>query len=167
MEQASHACSHSCQLVCPSFGGECSQQCPDSIPWWLLCAQRSSSHSAQLGARCSGHMLSLSVSSPPRPFVKLKENGRSNISRSSSSTSSFSSTAGESETLEEYDSVVGTQFCAAALGCSAATLWAPRGDATSLCPWVLPVFASVLLAGRGSVGGALVHLGWLLWDEPS
>ncbi|POI31696.1 hypothetical protein CIB84_004553, partial [Bambusicola thoracicus] len=40
-----------------------------------------------------------------RPFVKLKENGRSNISRSSSSTSSFSSTAGESETLEEYDSV--------------------------------------------------------------
>lgn len=43
----------------------------------------------------------------PRPFIKLKENGRSNISRSSSSTSSFSSTAGESETLEEYDSVVG------------------------------------------------------------
>ncbi|XP_035753137.1 rap1 GTPase-activating protein 2, partial [Egretta garzetta] len=43
-----------------------------------------------------------------RPFIKLKENGRSNISRSSSSTSSFSSTAGESETLEEYDSVVGT-----------------------------------------------------------
>ncbi|KAF4794192.1 Rap1 GTPase-activating protein 2 [Turdus rufiventris] len=40
-----------------------------------------------------------------RPFLKLKENGRSNISRSSSSTSSFSSTAGESETLEEYDSV--------------------------------------------------------------
>ncbi|NWR08497.1 RPGP2 protein, partial [Paradoxornis webbianus] len=40
-----------------------------------------------------------------RPFFKLKENGRSNISRSSSSTSSFSSTAGESETLEEYDSV--------------------------------------------------------------
>uniref|UniRef100_A0A8C3CVB1 RAP1 GTPase activating protein 2 n=1 Tax=Cairina moschata TaxID=8855 RepID=A0A8C3CVB1_CAIMO len=39
-----------------------------------------------------------------RPFIKLKENGRSNISRSSSSTSSFSSTAGESETLEEYDS---------------------------------------------------------------
>ncbi|NXG42374.1 RPGP2 protein, partial [Psilopogon haemacephalus] len=43
-----------------------------------------------------------------RPFIKLKENGKSNISRSSSSTSSFSSTAGESETLEEYDSVVGT-----------------------------------------------------------
>uniref|UniRef100_A0A8C5LZ27 RAP1 GTPase activating protein 2 n=1 Tax=Leptobrachium leishanense TaxID=445787 RepID=A0A8C5LZ27_9ANUR len=40
-----------------------------------------------------------------RPYVKLKENGRSNISRSSSSTSSFSSTAGESETLEEYESV--------------------------------------------------------------
>uniref|UniRef100_A0A7M4ENV2 RAP1 GTPase activating protein 2 n=1 Tax=Crocodylus porosus TaxID=8502 RepID=A0A7M4ENV2_CROPO len=39
-----------------------------------------------------------------RPFIKLKENGRSNISRSSSSTSSFSSTAGESETMEEYDS---------------------------------------------------------------
>ncbi|NXJ37414.1 RPGP2 protein, partial [Ciconia maguari] len=43
--------------------------------------------------------------SKDRPFIKLKENGRSNISRSSSSTSSFSSTAGESETLEEYDSV--------------------------------------------------------------
>uniref|UniRef100_A0A8C0J1V0 RAP1 GTPase activating protein 2 n=1 Tax=Chelonoidis abingdonii TaxID=106734 RepID=A0A8C0J1V0_CHEAB len=40
-----------------------------------------------------------------RPFIKLKENGRSNISRSSSSTSSFGSTAGESETLEEYDSM--------------------------------------------------------------
>uniref|UniRef100_A0ABM5EMF4 Rap1 GTPase-activating protein 2 isoform X2 n=2 Tax=Pogona vitticeps TaxID=103695 RepID=A0ABM5EMF4_9SAUR len=39
-----------------------------------------------------------------RPFVKLKENGRPNISRSSSSTSSFSSTAGESENLEEYES---------------------------------------------------------------
>ncbi|XP_075450502.1 rap1 GTPase-activating protein 2 isoform X7 [Ascaphus truei] len=39
-----------------------------------------------------------------RPFIKLKENGRSNISRSSSSTSSFSSTAGESETMEEYES---------------------------------------------------------------
>ncbi|XP_057245556.1 rap1 GTPase-activating protein 2-like, partial [Malurus melanocephalus] len=45
-----------------------------------------------------------------RPFLKLKENGRwSNMSRSSSSTSSFSSTAGESEALEEYDSVVSTK----------------------------------------------------------
>ncbi|KAM3934994.1 rap1 GTPase-activating protein 2 isoform 1-T1 [Leptodactylus fuscus] len=40
-----------------------------------------------------------------RPYIKLKENGRSNISRSSSSTSSFSSTAGESEAMEEYESV--------------------------------------------------------------
>ncbi|XP_007435224.2 rap1 GTPase-activating protein 2 isoform X1 [Python bivittatus] len=40
-----------------------------------------------------------------RPFIKLKENGRSNISRSSSSTSSFSSTAGESENMEEYESL--------------------------------------------------------------
>ncbi|XP_054856946.1 rap1 GTPase-activating protein 2 isoform X4 [Eublepharis macularius] len=40
-----------------------------------------------------------------RPFIKLKENGRSNISRSSSSTSSFSSTAGESEAMEEYESL--------------------------------------------------------------
>nr|XP_020862611.1 LOW QUALITY PROTEIN: rap1 GTPase-activating protein 2 [Phascolarctos cinereus] len=40
-----------------------------------------------------------------KPFVKLKENGRSSISRSSSSTSSFSSTAGESEAMEEYDIV--------------------------------------------------------------
>lgn len=42
-----------------------------------------------------------------RPFVKLKENGRANISRSSSSTSSFSSTAGEGEAVEECDSGVG------------------------------------------------------------
>ncbi|XP_054856944.1 rap1 GTPase-activating protein 2 isoform X2 [Eublepharis macularius] len=41
-----------------------------------------------------------------RPFIKLKENGRSNISRSSSSTSSFSSTAGESEAMEEYESLL-------------------------------------------------------------
>ncbi|XP_060115466.1 rap1 GTPase-activating protein 2 [Heteronotia binoei] len=40
-----------------------------------------------------------------RPFMKLKENGRPNISHSSSSTSSFSSTAGESEAMEEYDSL--------------------------------------------------------------
>ncbi|XP_043910194.1 rap1 GTPase-activating protein 2 isoform X4 [Protopterus annectens] len=39
-----------------------------------------------------------------RPSIKLQENGRGNISRSSSSTSSFSSTAGESEAMEEYDS---------------------------------------------------------------
>ncbi|XP_058269556.1 rap1 GTPase-activating protein 2a isoform X8 [Hemibagrus wyckioides] len=39
-----------------------------------------------------------------RPFVKLKEcSSRSNISRSSSSTSSFSSTAGEGDGLEELD----------------------------------------------------------------
>ncbi|XP_078080928.1 rap1 GTPase-activating protein 2-like isoform X14 [Mustelus asterias] len=38
-----------------------------------------------------------------RAFSKLKENGRGNISRSSSSTSSFSSTAGENEVLEEYE----------------------------------------------------------------
>lgn len=41
-----------------------------------------------------------------RPFIKLKENGRANISRSSSSTSSFSSTAGEGEAMEECDSGV-------------------------------------------------------------
>ncbi|XP_062816520.1 rap1 GTPase-activating protein 2 isoform X3 [Anolis carolinensis] len=40
-----------------------------------------------------------------KPFIKLKENGRANISRSSSSTSSFSSTAGESENMEEYESL--------------------------------------------------------------
>ncbi|XP_030041816.1 rap1 GTPase-activating protein 2 isoform X2 [Microcaecilia unicolor] len=40
-----------------------------------------------------------------RPFIKLRENGRTNISRSSSSTSSFSSTAGESEVMEEFESV--------------------------------------------------------------
>lgn len=44
---------------------------------------------------------------PCRPFIKLKENGRANISRSSSSTSSFSSTAGEGEVMEECDSGVG------------------------------------------------------------
>ncbi|XP_029026476.1 rap1 GTPase-activating protein 2-like isoform X2 [Betta splendens] len=40
-----------------------------------------------------------------RPFMKLKEcsGGRPNISRSSSSTSSFSSTTGETEALEELD----------------------------------------------------------------
>ncbi|XP_028818952.1 rap1 GTPase-activating protein 2a isoform X3 [Denticeps clupeoides] len=40
-----------------------------------------------------------------RPFMKLKEcSGRANISRSSSSTSSFSSTAGEGEGTDELDS---------------------------------------------------------------
>uniref|UniRef100_G1PIJ8 RAP1 GTPase activating protein 2 n=1 Tax=Myotis lucifugus TaxID=59463 RepID=G1PIJ8_MYOLU len=42
--------------------------------------------------------------SKEKPFMKLKENGRANISRSSSSTSSFSSTAGEGEAMEECDS---------------------------------------------------------------
>uniref|UniRef100_A0A665V0Q2 Rap-GAP domain-containing protein n=1 Tax=Echeneis naucrates TaxID=173247 RepID=A0A665V0Q2_ECHNA len=42
-----------------------------------------------------------------RPFTKLKEcsSGRPNISRSSSSTSSFSSTTGETEALEELETV--------------------------------------------------------------
>lgn len=41
-----------------------------------------------------------------RPFMKLKEgSSRANISRSSSSTSSFSSTTGEGEALEELDTV--------------------------------------------------------------
>ncbi|XP_047449531.1 rap1 GTPase-activating protein 2a isoform X3 [Mugil cephalus] len=42
-----------------------------------------------------------------RPFIKLKEcsSGRQNISRSSSSTSSFSSTTGETEVLEELDTL--------------------------------------------------------------
>ncbi|XP_069083109.1 rap1 GTPase-activating protein 2 isoform X2 [Pleurodeles waltl] len=44
-------------------------------------------------------------SNKERPFIKLRENGRPNISRSSSSTSSFSSTAGESEAMEEFESV--------------------------------------------------------------
>lgn len=48
-----------------------------------------------------------------RPFIKLKEcssssGGRPNISRSSSSTSSFSSTTGEAEALEELETVSAT-----------------------------------------------------------
>ncbi|KAL4647562.1 rap1 GTPase-activating protein 2 isoform X4 [Arapaima gigas] len=42
-----------------------------------------------------------------RPLLKLKDcSGRTNISRSSSSTSSFSSTTGEGETLDELDSAI-------------------------------------------------------------
>lgn len=52
------------------------------------------------------HSLFVFASHPHRPFIKLKENGRANISRSSSSTSSFSSTAGEGEAMEECDSGV-------------------------------------------------------------
>ncbi|XP_067864432.1 rap1 GTPase-activating protein 2-like isoform X2 [Heptranchias perlo] len=44
-----------------------------------------------------------------RTCIKLKENGKGNISRSSSSTSSFSSTAGESEAMEEYETNTGSQ----------------------------------------------------------
>uniref|UniRef100_A0A8C3A5E2 RAP1 GTPase activating protein 2a n=1 Tax=Cyclopterus lumpus TaxID=8103 RepID=A0A8C3A5E2_CYCLU len=46
-------------------------------------------------------------SNKERPFIKLKEcgSGRPNISRSSSSTSSFSSTTGETEALEELETV--------------------------------------------------------------
>ncbi|XP_061774988.1 rap1 GTPase-activating protein 2-like isoform X8 [Nerophis ophidion] len=45
--------------------------------------------------------------SKERPFIKLKDggNGRPNISRSSSSTSSFSSITGDTETLEELETV--------------------------------------------------------------
>ena len=59
-------------------------------PWW--------------GSRC---VTRACLPVPRRPFIKLKENGRANISRSSSSTSSFSSTAGEGEVMEECDSGVG------------------------------------------------------------
>ncbi|XP_048412955.1 rap1 GTPase-activating protein 2 isoform X3 [Stegostoma tigrinum] len=44
-----------------------------------------------------------------RTYSKLKENGKGNISRSSSSTSSFSSTAGDNEALEDYESSTGNQ----------------------------------------------------------
>lgn len=64
------------------------------------------------GSRCGQALVGLPHSQStmlpvlPRPFMKLKENGRANISRSSSSTSSFSSTAGEGEAMEECDSGV-------------------------------------------------------------
>uniref|UniRef100_UPI00398E934F rap1 GTPase-activating protein 2a isoform X2 n=1 Tax=Pristiophorus japonicus TaxID=55135 RepID=UPI00398E934F len=44
-----------------------------------------------------------------RTCIKLKENGKGNISCSSSSTSSFSSTAGESEAMEDYETSTGSQ----------------------------------------------------------
>lgn len=51
------------------------------------------------------HFIPLCISN--RSFLKLKEynSGKPNISRSSSSTSSFSSTTGEMEALEELEAV--------------------------------------------------------------
>lgn len=77
------------------------------------CDSASSNPKTPDGAHSSQEIKSEASSNPSspeicpnkeKPFVKLKENGRANISRSSSSTSSFSSTAGEGEAVEECDS---------------------------------------------------------------
>ncbi|XP_032178348.1 rap1 GTPase-activating protein 2 isoform X5 [Mustela erminea] len=77
------------------------------------CDSASSNPKTPDGAHSSQEMKSEASSNPSspeicpnkeKPFIKLKENGRANISRSSSSTSSFSSTAGEGEAMEECDS---------------------------------------------------------------
>ncbi|GAB5580654.1 rap1 GTPase-activating protein 2 isoform X1 [Prionailurus iriomotensis] len=77
------------------------------------CDSASSNPKTPDGAHSSQEIKSEASSNPSspeicpnkeKPFIKLKENGRANISRSSSSTSSFSSTAGEGEAMEECDS---------------------------------------------------------------
>ncbi|XP_077924177.1 rap1 GTPase-activating protein 2 isoform X5 [Halichoerus grypus] len=77
------------------------------------CDSASSNPKTPDGAHSSQEIKSEASSNPSspeicpnkeKPFVKLKENGRANISRSSSSTSSFGSTAGEGEAVEECDS---------------------------------------------------------------
>ncbi|KAI4556002.1 hypothetical protein MJT46_014625, partial [Ovis ammon polii x Ovis aries] len=77
------------------------------------CDSASSNPKTPEGGHSSQEMKSETSSNPSspeicpnkeKPFIKLKENGRANISRSSSSTSSFSSTAGEGEAMEECDS---------------------------------------------------------------
>ncbi|XP_060744771.1 rap1 GTPase-activating protein 2a isoform X2 [Tachysurus vachellii] len=62
-------------------------------------------HSQEVRSETSSNPSSPEIcTNKERPFVKLKEcSSRSNISRSSSSTSSFSSTAGEGDGLEELD----------------------------------------------------------------
>uniref|UniRef100_A0A803XT50 RAP1 GTPase activating protein 2 n=1 Tax=Meleagris gallopavo TaxID=9103 RepID=A0A803XT50_MELGA len=97
-----------------------------------------------------------------RPFVKLKENGRSNISRSSSSTSSFSSTAGESETLEEYDSV-GSQPSTASPFKQDVFIYSasPGSDSPSVGAAATPVIMS-----RSPTGGFWGSLVWeQLWER--
>ena len=81
---------------------------------------------------------------PCRPFIKLKENGRANISRSSSSTSSFSSTAGEGEAMEECDSGVGA--APSNPGEQRGAPWA-QGD-TALCIKIAPVGRASRRLGR-------------------
>ncbi|XP_063107112.1 rap1 GTPase-activating protein 2 isoform X3 [Cavia porcellus] len=77
------------------------------------CDSASSTPKTPDGAHSSQEIKSETSSNPSspeicpnkeKPFIKLKENGRANISRSSSSTSSFSSTAGEGEAMEDCDS---------------------------------------------------------------
>ncbi|XP_007898914.1 rap1 GTPase-activating protein 2 isoform X2 [Callorhinchus milii] len=66
--------------------------------------------------------------SKDRIFNKLKENGRDNISHSSSSTSSFSSTAGESEAMEEYETSAGSQTSMASPFRQDVFLYSPLGN---------------------------------------
>ncbi|EQB78319.1 rap1 GTPase-activating protein 2 [Camelus ferus] len=77
--------------ICPNKEKQAESQ--HLLPWELSGTQKPTGRG--LGTLLVGKF---------RPFIKLKENGRANISRSSSSTSSFSSTAGEGEAMEECDS---------------------------------------------------------------
>ncbi|XP_051533728.1 rap1 GTPase-activating protein 2-like isoform X4 [Myxocyprinus asiaticus] len=73
----------------------------------VLCDQRSLDSgqlSQEMRSETSSNPSSPEILSNERPSLKLKEgNGRPDISRSSSSTSSFSSAAGDPETLEEKE----------------------------------------------------------------
>uniref|UniRef100_A0A8B9H3A9 RAP1 GTPase activating protein 2a n=1 Tax=Astyanax mexicanus TaxID=7994 RepID=A0A8B9H3A9_ASTMX len=86
----------------------CKQTCALLSVFFFFCSEQKSvdiiSHSQEGRSETSSNPSSPEICpNKERPFVKLKECGsRANISRSSSSTSSFSSTAGEGDGLEDY-----------------------------------------------------------------
>uniref|UniRef100_A0A8C1CGX4 RAP1 GTPase activating protein 2b n=1 Tax=Cyprinus carpio carpio TaxID=630221 RepID=A0A8C1CGX4_CYPCA len=108
----------------------------------VLCDQRSldSGHlSQEVRSETLSNPSSPEILSNERPSLKRKEvSGRPDISRSSSSTSSFSSAAGDPETLEEKDVHVKS-----VLSCLQSSL--------QISPSLSPVFGSLSTEGQGAV----------------
>uniref|UniRef100_A0A8C1SVX6 RAP1 GTPase activating protein 2b n=1 Tax=Cyprinus carpio TaxID=7962 RepID=A0A8C1SVX6_CYPCA len=123
----------------------------------VLIDQRSldSGHlSQEVRSETSSNPSSPEIISNERPSLKLKEvSGRPDISRSSSSTSSFSSAAGDPETLEDKEPVCKSVFTFINVAIRSvrvkSVLSCPQGS-LQISPSLSPVFGSLSTEGQGA-----------------
>uniref|UniRef100_A0A8C1LNM8 RAP1 GTPase activating protein 2b n=1 Tax=Cyprinus carpio TaxID=7962 RepID=A0A8C1LNM8_CYPCA len=110
--------------------------------------------SQEVRSETSSNPSSPEIISNERPSLKLKEvSGRPDISRSSSSTSSFSSAAGDPETLEDKEPVCKSVFTFINVAIRSvrvkSVLSCPQGS-LQISPSLSPVFGSLSTEGQGA-----------------